>query len=463
MNNERINICIPCYNSEKYIEKLFKMIQNQTYDLLDVIFLNDGSTDKTKELIEENIAKNENKNIVFHLFNQENKGLSNARNNLISYSKNKYIIFVDHDDELYNDSFETLYNEISSGDYDIVCGKTKIKLNSLFSIANLYQIRWKRKMSNRHYVKSNLCLPWGLIFKKEIFNNYKFLENYDYEDIGLLSYIYLKTKKFKFIKKYVYIYYRHDNSLSSFKKINKWKSVDLYFQTKHLFNFFKKDGWIDSQEYIRPINGVLFQIFIPCILLSKHYSKNKKINSIVNCSFIKLLDDYNKKIKFSKTFSKSIAFFYIILNLKKSKRIIKNNKPFLKFNFNKINNLNENVKNTIIELDEFSIENIQKYSDNSNLFTLKMDHLKNIKKEYLNNYEFGLKINKKNDYLNIGSHLDRLYYIDLTSYQNDIIEIINLINSYSYRIMFILNDNDYLNLKEKISNKWLIIIKEKER
>lgn len=112
---EKITIIIPCYNVQKYIEQCLNSIAHQTYTNIEIICINDGSTDDTLKIIKEF----QNKDDRVYCIDQPNKGLSESRNIGIQNSTGRYIMFVDSDDWLELDTIEHLLNQ--QKDYDVIC------------------------------------------------------------------------------------------------------------------------------------------------------------------------------------------------------------------------------------------------------------------------------------------------------------------------------------------------------
>jgi len=110
-----ISVIVPVYNVEKYLEECLDSIQNQTYSDIEVILVNDGSTDKSKEICGK-YCKQDNR---FQLLNQENQGLSAARNKGVEISTGEYIVFVDSDDIIKTNYLEKLMQYMAE-DVDIV-------------------------------------------------------------------------------------------------------------------------------------------------------------------------------------------------------------------------------------------------------------------------------------------------------------------------------------------------------
>lgn len=114
-SNDLISVIVPIYNVEKYLEKCVKSIINQKYKNLEIILINDGSTDKSGELAEK-LEKTDNRIKVYH---KENGGLSDARNYGVNKATGNYIGFVDSDDYIHEDMYKHLYEVIIKENADI--------------------------------------------------------------------------------------------------------------------------------------------------------------------------------------------------------------------------------------------------------------------------------------------------------------------------------------------------------
>lgn len=110
-----VSVIIPAYNAEEYIKRAICSVLNQTYTNYEIIVVNDGSTDLTREIIEE-IAKNDNR---VRVINTENGGVSRARNIGIEAAKGEFISFLDADDELFPDALEMMRNCLLNTKADI--------------------------------------------------------------------------------------------------------------------------------------------------------------------------------------------------------------------------------------------------------------------------------------------------------------------------------------------------------
>ena len=113
-NNLLVSVLIPLYNAEKYFEECMESIINQTYKNLEVIIVNDGSTDNSLSLAKEYADKYK----WIKVYSQENSGASIARNKAFSYSTGEYIQYLDDDDILHLDKIETQMQRLSEYDFD---------------------------------------------------------------------------------------------------------------------------------------------------------------------------------------------------------------------------------------------------------------------------------------------------------------------------------------------------------
>ena len=316
-----ISILIPCYNGAKFLKFCLDSCLAQTYSNIEVIVINDGSTDNSLEILNEYKAKNPNFNL--QIFSQANVGVSETRNRLVSYANGQYFLFLDADDVLSNDAVNDLYEGSNNGTYNLVVGRSSWLINSKIKLPFL-PTWWKVKnMSVNHYIKSNICTPWASIIKTDYFRSLEiqFIKNEIFEDIGIMPFVYIKAEKsFNFIKKTVYHYRlknREEQHLSNFGKNIQQKIFSLYQQTNKILELMEQENFNSLKKYKRYINGINYQILTAFLLLSSKLSFTKffhdrefKITARFN--ILKILKNYGYySIKISKTFWKFPLFFYI--------------------------------------------------------------------------------------------------------------------------------------------------------
>ena len=119
MMGEKISVIVPVYNVENYLEKCVESILKQTYTNLEILLVNDGSTDTSGELCDQ-LAQRDQRIRVIH---KENGGLSDARNRGIEEASSDLIGFIDSDDYIDQDMYETLYRQMLESSADLsMCG-----------------------------------------------------------------------------------------------------------------------------------------------------------------------------------------------------------------------------------------------------------------------------------------------------------------------------------------------------
>lgn len=204
---DKVSIIIPSYNGGKYISKAIRSALNQTYGNIEIIVIDDGSTDNTKETVAQFPS------VIYHF--QKNKGVSNARNLGASISTGDYLIFLDADDWLFSQAVEIhlkYFSEqpylamVSGCHFKMVSGKNEI-------IYKTYEVR---KDNYLEMLKSNyIGALLAVMFKKEIFLKYKFNESLRYsEDYD----IYLRLAKYEKVmhhSEFVAAYFIHKESVSA--------------------------------------------------------------------------------------------------------------------------------------------------------------------------------------------------------------------------------------------------------
>ena len=200
---EKISIIVPIYNSEKYLERCISSIIQQTYSNIEIILINDGSTDKSLEICKD-FAKKDNRII---LYNGKNEGVSNARNRGINLSNGEYITFIDSDDSIDKDYIKCMVENIINEDYLI-----KYNYNKELKAKTYHRDKFLKKI-----IQGNVFgACWGYLFSKKILKDIYFDSNTSYmEDaIFIVEYL-LRVKYVKILKEGLYHYNYNIESLTN--------------------------------------------------------------------------------------------------------------------------------------------------------------------------------------------------------------------------------------------------------
>ncbi|MDO4595235.1 MAG: glycosyltransferase [Tissierellia bacterium] len=231
-----ITVITPVYNKEKFIEKTINSVLNQTYKDFEYLLVNDGSTDKSKEIIEQYDKKDKR----ISLINQENKGASAARNVGIENAKGEYILNIDADDLLYDNALEITIKNIK--DNDLLLYKTLHK----FPDKEMIKPRRKAVKDNflLHYLKDYWVNHNAILVRRDYLmdKNIRYREDLNYgEDVLFLIHLLSNTKKIIAIDDVLNIYNREiADSLSAenIKNIDRDKIwIDIaenYLEEKNL-------------------------------------------------------------------------------------------------------------------------------------------------------------------------------------------------------------------------------------
>lgn len=183
MQNPKVSIIVPVYNVEKYLKKCLNSLINQTLIDIEIICVNDGSTDNSEKILQQ-FAKQDSR---VKILSQQNKGQSVARNVAIENATGDYLGFVDSDDWVDLDYFEKLYNRAKEFECDIACAGFKRCGKFINSIRKSYKdVKIYTDINEKVIVdklpKHNYL--WNKIYKRDKWN-IKFPENKIFEDMAI--------------------------------------------------------------------------------------------------------------------------------------------------------------------------------------------------------------------------------------------------------------------------------------
>ena len=238
-----VSIIIPIYNVEKYLEQCIKSLINQTYRNLEIILINDGSTDKSTKICEK--YKNQDNRIVF--INKKNGGAASAKNEGLKIAKGDYITFVDSDDFIEPDMIEYMVNTIKKYNSDIIqCSFTNLYKNTeRFKQDKIVE----QKISSKDFLelflkKWDSSLFWNKLFKREVIENVFFKEGRCIDDEFFTYKCVINSKSIVTSNKIVYNYRMRKSGVmkseSSQKQILKDR-VDYLYERYELVRKIYKD------------------------------------------------------------------------------------------------------------------------------------------------------------------------------------------------------------------------------
>lgn len=208
-----ISIIVPVYNAQNYLDKCLNSIINQSYKKIEIILINDGSTDNSKEICDKYI-KNDDRII---LINQNNSGVSKSRNNGLKKANGKYIVFVDSDDFLDKNMILKLYKNVKK--HGIAkCNYYIIKKNKTIKKEELDKDISSKEFINKYLNNEVGGFIWSWMFEKKLLDNIKFKEDLHYmEDSLFLLNVLGKVKNIALVSDCLYGYTINQSSITNNK------------------------------------------------------------------------------------------------------------------------------------------------------------------------------------------------------------------------------------------------------
>lgn len=270
-NKPLISIIIPAYNIENYIDKCLESVCGQTLKNIEIILVNDGSTDSTPSICERWAAKDPRIKYV----TTENSGLASVCNTGLEIASAPIIGFADSDDHIDKDMFECLYNSMIKYGSDIsICGlyweladgtikcvKGNFKREMVWCGKQaLKLLLMDRKISNYR---------WNKLFRKELFDNILFPADRAFEDINTMFQLFDKAKKVSHIGYPKYYYHQRKGSIMNC--VNLCKEKDYFIAKLDQLKF------LDNHPDFTKIEKELIRVFFLKNMVDNHRFINKKM------------------------------------------------------------------------------------------------------------------------------------------------------------------------------------------
>lgn len=276
MSEDKISIIIPMYNCKEYICRMLESILKQSYKNIEVLIINDGSTDDSYE----ECKKVKDRRIT--IINQKNKGVSSARNKGIEMSTGKYITFVDPDDWIEENYIEYMYKKIKEKQVDIVAVGYYRELNNRREKAldfedKILDPREALDMSSQYFFSA----IWGKLFKRELLVSFENLFDDDlYYSEDTLAYCKLLTVANKIFWTSNPLYHYFINKSGALKNRNPKKYFSDYMARKRIEELVKFDSKIYNVAKIKTTKSA-----VNVLLLYKlvNYDNREKIETLKAC------------------------------------------------------------------------------------------------------------------------------------------------------------------------------------
>lgn len=324
----KVSIIVPVYNVENYLSKCLDSLVNQTLQDVEILVINDGSTDDSQQIINTFQEKYPTKIMGFQ---KQNGGLSDARNFGIERAVGEYIGFVDGDDYVGSTMYEEMYHLAKKHNADmVICNLQKVNENGnkgqkLHQLPNFLEC-----FSTTEGINAFAELGYfacNKIFRKELFNQKRFKRGIHFEDIELIPKLFLDSQRIAHTQNFHYFYLERQGSISKQHGI---KGLDLLKAVESVQEYFLQSPYKREDKALR---GFLILQGIYSFLAFMAFAKDKAIYQILENNlqkFIRKNDIQRKEIlgysRFGQNYLLSLPIkkiLYYLLYFLGQKRLIR--------------------------------------------------------------------------------------------------------------------------------------------
>lgn len=287
MAQYKLSIIVAVYNLEKYLPRCLDALVNQTLKEIEILCVDDGSTDSAPQIIDEYADKYSDRVKAFH---KENGGEFTTRNYGLERASGEYVTFVDSDDYVESNWAEKLYNAAKKNNADMaVCGFERIDLKTNKVVS--------QDMTSYGNIVKNITkdddfqifinpAPWNKIYKREKVKDLRFMDFRGFNDMIFLASSYTKIDRIAFIPDVLYHYYlRYDSQIHNVNEqdVNNFKKYLLELKKLYI-----SENKYDDMKYM--LDMMAFIHLGMSVMYRASYDKNIKIKKMVK-ETIKYLDE----------------------------------------------------------------------------------------------------------------------------------------------------------------------------
>lgn len=274
----KISVIVPIYNTESYINKCIDSIIEQTYTNLEIILIDDGSTDNSGRICDEYASKDARIKVI----HQQNGGMSDARNKGLDVATGEIITFVDSDDYIDSLMYEKMLELQEEHDADIVCCAYKLVNDKEVRdySDDTVTIFGDGEMFAEYISPTHGCMPspavWNRLYKKDIFRDVRFIKGRMYEDKDISCRTLVKCKKGVFINTAFYNYVYREGSVSRLP-MNAKSADDFIYMYKIQLDMIQQK--LDKNVYMKAMN-VYFLLLLDCYC--RVYKRDKIARKLIS-------------------------------------------------------------------------------------------------------------------------------------------------------------------------------------
>lgn len=322
MKNPKISVIVSVYNTEKYIEKCLDSLLNQTYSNIEIVVINDCSTDGSLKILKKYAKKYDN---MILIENKENKGLSYSRNVGLEKATGEYIGYIDSDDYVDPTYYEQMMKAIKKEKSEIAIADMKIVYED-GSFPDYVSKGCNGEVNTLNIIKNGLAASaCNKLFKREIIEKYKFSEGKLNEDLAVILPSIVAAKKISYVENNNYYYVQHTGSIQNSRFSD--RRFDIFYGVELTLKRIK-----GCKNYAKISQAIIYEQLIVLLIyvipkeknlirrhhiLKKYNQLSKKYNIRRNQYFWKFLEEQGRKhaIYYKILFKLNCNGLYILADL----------------------------------------------------------------------------------------------------------------------------------------------------
>ena len=305
----KLSVIVPVYNTAMYLEKCLNSLINQIYSNIEIIVVEDKSTDNSRDILK----KYENKKNIKIFYNEINSGLSYSRNKGLSMASGDFIGYIDSDDYIEKDYYYNMMNSIISDNASLAISDVKVVLENE---NNKEIIELSRDEDSKlGYINVGLAASaCNKVFKKKLISKYKFAEGKVNEDLAVIIPTIVNATKITYVKNNYYYYIQRNNSIQNSRFSD--KRFDIFYGVDLTIERIK-----DCDNYQKIHDAIIFNQIIVLLL----YVIPKEKNFFRRYKILKKYSRLSKKYKINKNYymkelinksgKKHKIYYYLLINL----------------------------------------------------------------------------------------------------------------------------------------------------
>ena len=269
MREPLVSVIVPVYNVRNYMKESIQSLINQDYKNLEIILVDDGSTDDSGKMCDE-FASGDPRIRVIH---QENKGLSGARNTGISEMKGEMVTFLDPDDAFHPAMIRRMVETMLTEDAGIaVCRYVECRTRNTMVIPEEElqkkgeTIVYSREDALRTLIEEKIFwYAWGKLYRSEYFENIRYPQGHVYEDVETTLKLFREAERIAFLDECLVMYRKWGGSITGSYQVSKIKDRERAYSI--VYEYIKQNipelfTEAHKQKYCKKILGIMYTIFI---------------------------------------------------------------------------------------------------------------------------------------------------------------------------------------------------------